>query len=66
MVDLHRGGEEVDVVDKAVPHLLEQSPLLDDVRNSLLFEALLLVHVLERVQPLALFMLDDSNLNTGE
>lgn len=54
------------MVYKAVPHLLEQSPLLDDVRNSLLFDALLLVHVLERVKSLGLFVLDDTNLDTRE
>lgn len=46
-------------------HLLKQSPFLDDICHSLLSEALLLVHVLERVEFLGLFMLDDTDLETG-
>lgn len=45
-------------------HLLKEPPFLNDVRDSLLSHALLLVHVLERVEFLALFMLDDTNLKT--
>jgi hypothetical protein len=56
----------MDEVYGAVPHLLEQSPFLNDVRNSLLFEALLLVHILERIEILAPLMLDDTNLDTRE
>lgn len=54
----------VEVYD-AASHLLEQSSLLDDIRNGLLSDTLLLVHVLERIEFLALFMLDDANLGRG-
>lgn len=45
-------------------HLFKQSPFLDNVSNSLLSHTLLLVHVLEGVEFLALFMLDDADLKT--
>lgn len=54
-----------EVAQERVIDLLKQSPFLDDVSNSLLSHALLLVHVLERVEFLALFMLDDTNLAKG-
>jgi hypothetical protein len=52
-------------VFEGAPHLLKQSSFLDDVGNSLLFDALLLVHVLERIKFLALFVFNDANLGAG-
>jgi hypothetical protein len=54
----------VDEVYGGVPHLLKQSPFLDDVGNRFLFDALLLVHVLERVEFLAPLVLYNTNLET--
>lgn len=65
MVDLHREVNKQEAVLEGVPHLLKQSSFLDDVGNSLLFDALLLVHVLERIKFLALFMFNDANLCAG-
>lgn len=50
---------------KGSPYLLKQSPFLDDVGNSLLLYALLLVHVLERIKFFTPLMFDDANLGTG-
>jgi len=58
--------ESIAKVDQeGVVDLLKQSSFLDDVGNSLLFDALLLVHVLERIKFLALFMFNDANLAKG-
>lgn len=55
--------ESITKVDQeGVVDLLKQPSFLDDVGNSLLFDALLLVHVLERIKFLALFMFNDANL----
>ena len=43
-------------------HLLQQPPLLYDVRNGLLLNALRLVDVFESVQLLRLLMLNDADL----
>ena len=43
-------------------YLFEQPPLLDDVGNGLLFDALRLVDVFEGVEFFRLFMFDHSNL----
>jgi hypothetical protein len=64
VIDLHRGSTNKKTCNKRVPHLLEQSSFLDDVGNSLLFDALLLVYVLERIQFLGPFMFNDANLGT--
>ena len=65
VVDLRKGLTNKKVVSEGVPHLLKQSPFLDDVGNSLLLYALLLVHILERIKFFAPLMFDDANLGTG-
>jgi len=55
--------ESIAKVDQErVIDLLEQSPFLDDVGDSLLLYALLLVHILERIKFFAPLMFDDANL----
>jgi hypothetical protein len=49
VVDLRKGLTNTKEVSEGGPHLLKQSPFLNDVGNSLLFYALLLVHILERI-----------------
>jgi len=49
VVDLRKGSTNKKEVSESVPHLLKQSPFLDDVGNSLLLYALLLMHILERI-----------------
>jgi hypothetical protein len=49
VVNLRKGLTNKKELSEGVPHLLKQSPFLDDVGNSLLLYALLLVHILERI-----------------
>ena len=65
VVDLRKRLTNKKGASEGVPYLLKQSPFLDDVGNSLLLYALLLVHVLERIKFFTPLMFDDANLGTG-
>lgn len=47
-------------------HLLEEPTLLDDISNGFLLDTSGLVYILEGVELLRLFVLNDSNLRKSE
>jgi hypothetical protein len=65
VVDLRKRLTNKKEASEGVPYLLKQSPFLDDVGNSLLLYALLLVHVLERIKFFTPLMFDDADLGIG-